>query len=118
MPLHLVNERSSANTSDTDSSRYTSSRNGICELYFHHRRPIPLYNRPMANPSAPSPTAATAPVCAGAAPVDAAIVAALVRAGTDVVRTTVPEVVTMTDPDADANDEATDDRMLLADAVL
>jgi hypothetical protein len=72
----------------------------------------------MANPSAPSPTAAATPDCAGAAPVDAAIVAALVRAGTDVVRTTVPEVVTITDPEAEANDEATDDRMLLADAVL
>jgi hypothetical protein len=63
---------------------------------------------PIPMPTAAVFTAAPPPVlCAGT----------LVDAGIDVVSTTVPDVVTTTDPDADANDDATDCRTWLADSV-
>ncbi len=43
---------------------------------------------------------------------------ALVLAGTDVVSTTVPNVLTTTEPDADAKDEATELIMLFAEVTL
>jgi hypothetical protein len=36
----------------------------------------------------------------------------------EVVRTTVPDVITATEPEADAKEEATEDRIDWADAVL
>lgn len=73
-----------------------------------------IYISPTASPTSPKAAPAAA-VCFGAAPV---CDAGLVEAGTLVVSTTEPDVVLITEPEADAKEEATESRMLLADSRL